>query len=116
MKSDNSIFEAIKAGINFVSEFAVGNVYSHVEEYVEKLSEKLMDKADRFERRFINSLTNLTLMLLVFLFLTMSGFFYLIEYQEFSKTLASLIFAGVIFVISLILRYKYLKEEIEYGK
>lgn len=116
MKSDNGIFEAIKAGINFVSEFAIGNVYSHIEEYVDKLSEKLEKKADRFERRFMNSLTNLTLMLLVFLFLTMSGFFYLIEYQGLSKTLASLIFAGIIFVISLFLRYKYLKEEVEHGK
>jgi len=75
--------------------------------------DKLEDFASNFKQKIHNTIKivvekilSTILMLIAFIFLTVAFTYYLIEYQDLTKTLAFLITAGVVFLFSFVVMYK----------
>jgi hypothetical protein len=58
----------------------------------------------RFQKRLIKSMISVFILLLAFSVLAMAGVFSLIEYAQFSKTLAFLIIGAVLLIIGIIVK------------
>lgn len=71
-----------------------------LEDFVLNMKERIHHTMKRITEKVFSSV----LMIIAFVFLAIAFTFYLIEYQQLTKTLAFLITAGVIFLFSLIIR------------
>lgn len=81
-------------------------VHSKLEDFMDNIKERINHAKKVIVERFFSSV----LMIIAFVFLVLTFTYYLIEYQGFTKTIAFLITAGVLFLFSFIIKYHSLKK------